>query len=112
MSRPGSPRWWQDTALITLGGVALAIWLWDGPVFYTAWIPVDAPAPAPTRQAPQILADMLDAGCLTQDHLRALAQGDRVTVNCAVDAPAAANNPTNSPTDNPTDNPREPRLFP
>ncbi|WP_044006406.1 hypothetical protein [Jannaschia sp. CCS1] len=79
MSDPGSLRWWQDTALITAGGVALAIWLWDGPVIFTPSA-TDTLAPATTD-----LGDLLDAGCLTGDHLRALAEGEDLTIRCYVD---------------------------
>ncbi len=77
----------------------LAIWLWDDPIFYTTWVPENIQAPA--RQAPQTLADMFDAGCLTQEHLRALVEDDEVAVYCLVDTPA----------DTP-DGPPERRLFP
>lgn len=85
MSKPGSLRWWQDTALITLGGVALAIWLWDGPVVTTVWVPEVSSAPA--QQAPRSLAEMFDQGCLTQDHLRAMAEGRAVQVTCPPPGP-------------------------
>lgn len=84
-STPGSVRWWQDTALITLGGVGLAVWLWDGPIFYTTWVPEISP-PA-VQHPPRSLAEMLDAGCLTQDHLRAMAEGRAVQVNCPPPGP-------------------------
>jgi hypothetical protein len=28
---PGSKDWWIETALITIGGIAVAVWLWPDP---------------------------------------------------------------------------------
>ncbi|GAB5449158.1 MAG: hypothetical protein Gyms2KO_40310 [Gymnodinialimonas sp.] len=74
---PGSLRWWQDTALITLAGVALAVWLWDGWPFAFVWIDTAVADP------PQVdLGDYFDAGCLTAENLRAMAEGQATRVRC------------------------------
>lgn len=62
----------------------LAIFLWDGPP------PVDTAASETARgealtapdAAPRTAADLLDAGCLTAEHLQAMREGRRVDVFC------------------------------
>lgn len=66
----------------------MAVWLWDGPFFSTTLAP--ATAPATNGGAPRDLGDLLDAGCLTQDDLRALLEDGEVSVNCFADAPGGA----------------------
>lgn len=89
MSEPGSLRWWQNTALITGAGVALAIWLWDG------WPFVFIVTDTIVLGAPEAdLGDYVDAGCVTAENLRAMAQGEATTISCTASAP-----------------PPEPRLF-
>ncbi|MBY4895163.1 hypothetical protein KUL25_20570 [Rhodobacteraceae bacterium N5(2021)] len=83
MSEPGSLRWWQNTALITLAGAALAVWLWDGWPVELVWFPVDTVVLGAPRSEPD-LGDYLDAGCLTADNLRAMAEGQPTTIACPV----------------------------
>ncbi|QXT39210.1 hypothetical protein [Gymnodinialimonas ceratoperidinii] len=84
---PGSPAWWIETALIAASGGALALLLWDGPIWRappstlsTSQSPEPVAAAADPR--PRTLADFVDAGCLTQDHLRALVEGRRISIAC------------------------------
>ncbi|WP_341862434.1 hypothetical protein [Gymnodinialimonas sp. 57CJ19] len=94
MSRhaPGSKDWWLETALIAGSGVALAAFLWDGPIFaggdavsaatpMVAPGPARAPAPVPVP-VPRTVADLVDAGCLTQENLRAMVEGRTIYVAC------------------------------
>jgi hypothetical protein len=93
---PGSRAWWIETALIAASGLALAWLMWDGPSWRAAPAPLSvAPlsaAPGPVAPAavgdrrPRTLADYVDAGCLTQDHLRALVEGRRIGVACPLEA--------------------------
>lgn len=96
MSEAGSTRWWQDTALITALGVALAIWLWDGPIIDQQ---AEETAPLSVAVPPRTLGEMFDAGCLTQDDLRAMIEGNPISISdsCLV---------------NVSDGPPERRLFP
>lgn len=82
--RPGSKDWWVETALIAGSGVVLAAFLWDGPIFagraeLSPATAIAAPAPAPM---PQTMADLMDAGCLTQENLRAMVEGRTIYVAC------------------------------
>lgn len=84
--RPGSKDWWVETALIAGSGVVLAAFLWDGPIFasraaLSPATPVVAPEPAPAP-VPQTVADLMDAGCLTQENLRAMVEGRTIYVSC------------------------------
>lgn len=100
---PGSTDWWVETGLIAAGGFALAAWLWDGPMSERAEMmeaASEAAEQAAQRAEPRTLGELLEAGCLTADHLRTLREGGEVSVTC----PAPRTNP-----DNPSD---EPRPFP
>lgn len=83
MSRhaPGTQDWWRETAMIAALGVGLAAWLWDGPPPIAS---IDTVASGPQ---PRTLADLLDAGCLTQEHLQAMREGRQLRVDCPVAAP-------------------------
>ncbi len=66
--------------LICAGGVALAIWLWNGPVVMDV-------SHVDRMTQPRSLADLLDAGCLTQEHLQAMREGRSLAVDCPVPEP-------------------------
>jgi hypothetical protein len=88
---PGSRAWWIETALIAASGLALAWLMWDGPSWRAAPAPLSAApgtaAPAAVGELqPRTLAEYVDAGCLTQDHLRALVDGRRIGVACPLEA--------------------------
>ncbi|MEX3016322.1 hypothetical protein [Gymnodinialimonas hymeniacidonis] len=97
MSAPGSKIWWVETALICASGVALAIWLWDGPVFVTTLEPVSADAPQTeiTPASPRTIVEMFEYGCVTSEHLQAMREGRTAHVLCPVEAfaPTAPNAP-------------------
>ncbi|MBF9044633.1 hypothetical protein HKCCE4037_14915 [Rhodobacterales bacterium HKCCE4037] len=87
MSAPGTRQWWIETSLIAAGGFALAFWLWDGvPDSFTA-VSSDQTreTPAPERAAPRDLGDLMAAGCLTHEDLRALVEGRPLQVTCPDD---------------------------
>ncbi len=99
---PGTPLWWRDTALIVASGIALAVWLWDEPIFAARQAPA-ASAPAElTTPTPQTMADLFEAGCITAEHLQAMREGRSADVLCYFDTPAPAT-PNAPPQD---------RLFP
>ncbi|UWQ94992.1 hypothetical protein K3728_15040 [Rhodobacteraceae bacterium M385] len=84
--RPGSKDWWLETALIAGSGVVLAAFLWDGPIFaggdaVSPATPTVAPVLAPAPM-PRTVADLMDAGCLTQENLRAMVEGRAIYVSC------------------------------
>ncbi|OAN68904.1 hypothetical protein A8B78_21955 [Jannaschia sp. EhC01] len=82
MSEPGSLRWWQNTALITLAGVALAVWLWDGWPFVFVFEDTYVIGQGFQREADW--GDYMDAGCFTGENLRAMAEGQPTTIACPV----------------------------
>lgn len=79
-SGPGTKRWWQETALICTGGMALAAWLWDGPP------PIITPIAGTETIAPLSRYDDLPgdwlAFCAQQVDLHALAEDDTARRNC------------------------------
>lgn len=80
---PGSPAWWLETGLIAAAGALVAAWLWPWPGEggpQTVAAAPDQATPAPAR--PATLADMVAAGCLTQEHLRRLREGQDIRVIC------------------------------
>jgi hypothetical protein len=96
----GSKDWWIETGLIAAGGFAMAAWLWDGPLAERAEM-MDATQlageQAIERWPSQTLGELLEAGCLTSEHLRALREGREVRVSCP---------PTRTNPNNPSDAPR------
>ncbi len=89
---PGTRPWWIETASITASGAFLAIWLWDGPIFITILQPISDPVTASIEiqnvdRSPPTVADLLDAGCLTQEHLQAMREGRTMNVTCVVPQP-------------------------
>ncbi|MEJ6392304.1 hypothetical protein V8J82_03500 [Gymnodinialimonas sp. 2305UL16-5] len=87
---PGSQMWWIETGLIAASGVALAVWLWDGPILARSDADLrDAAQTAPGPEAqPRSLGELIDAGCITADHLLALREGREVRVFCDLDGAA------------------------
>lgn len=79
---PGSKPWWIETAAFAGGGILLAMWLWDGPIFSAVSAPV-----AVTLPEVRTLGNLLDAGCLTQAHLQALRDGQALQINCPIIQP-------------------------
>lgn len=80
---PGSTLWWIETAAVVGGGIALAISLWDGPIFSAPPTPV-----AVTEPELRTLGNLLDAGCLTQEHLQAMRDGQPMQIDCPVAQPS------------------------
>ncbi len=101
MSLPGSRTWWVETALIAASGLALGVLLWDGPLWVrgpAVETATDAPLEIQAR-TPTTLSELIEAGCLTGENLRAMREGEQVFIEC----PPSATEPTGPPED---------RLFP
>ena len=81
---PGSPAWWQETAVITLAGLTLAAWLWIGPIIA---------AQSPQSPRPVTLGDLFDQGCMDAAALRALREGREFDVSCPQTFPQVQNGP-------------------
>jgi len=78
---PGSTDWWIETALITAGGLGLAWVLWDGPVFQRAQIG-PGEQPALSTLSPRTVSALIEQGCVTSEHLRALREGREMPITC------------------------------
>lgn len=66
----------METTLIAAGGVALAVWLWDGPM------PGQPITAADQNPAQRTLMNLLESGCLTSDDLYALRNGQPLDAPC------------------------------
>jgi hypothetical protein len=77
---PGSKDWWIETALITIGGIAVAVWLWPDP----STDPGDRPVgqTSETAESQNTLGVLLSRGCLTAQDLRALREGRPFVATC------------------------------
>ena len=76
--------WWVETALITIGGIALALWLWPDAPRDMAEPPINSRA-SNTNSA-DTLADLLSRGCMTAEDLRALREGRPFQPTCPPEA--------------------------
>ena len=75
---PGTRAYLIDTVMVAVAGLVLAIWLWDGWPFVFVW----AEDPIYIGTPDFDLGDYFDAGCITAENLRAMAEGRATTVRC------------------------------
>jgi hypothetical protein len=78
----GSQSWWLETAAIAGAGLVLAVSLWDGPIVEEQQQAAEQALPVAPQ--PRSVGELMDAGCLTQEHLQAMREGRSVMVECAL----------------------------